>query len=265
MVLAMLTAGLAIDRADIPESPDSAPVEQFCQGEMTAPVLTELLKQYGLLPKLLQEMIVDQAIASIHCDPQAVEAALQQFYLSQGITSPAELEAAKKHPGFNLAQIQQQIERNLRLDRFKQQTWGHRLESQFLTLKPQLDQITYSLLRLQDFAMAQEIFFRIQSGEQSFAEAAQEYSQGAEAQSGGLMGPTPISQPHPTLAARLKTAKPGQVLPPIKVGDWSVILRLEEFIDAQFDEEAQQKIMDHLFQTWLQEAVTERMSQFSIS
>jgi hypothetical protein len=147
MVFAMLTAGLAIDRADIPKSPDSvsAPIEQFCQGEMTAPVLTELLKQYGLLPKLLQEMIVDQAIASIHCDPQAIEASLQQFYLSQGITSPAELEAAKKHPGFNLAQIQQQIERNLRLDRFKQQTWGHRLESQFLTLKPQLDQITYSL------------------------------------------------------------------------------------------------------------------------
>ena len=262
----MLTSGLMADHkvtsVQMLSGQAKSTLEQFCQAEMPAQTITALMQQYGLLPKLLQEMLIDQAIAQVICEPEERQTALQQFYQSHGMTSPEVIQNWIQQTGMKLEQLQQQMERNLRLERYKQETWGHRLESHFLSQKPQLDQITYSLLRLQDFAMAQELFFRIQSGEQSFADAAREYSQGPEAQTGGLIGPTPINQPHPTLAARLKVAKPGQVLPPIKVGDWSVVLRLEEFMDAQFDEPTQQKLMEHLFQTWLQESVAHLMAQF---
>jgi parvulin-like peptidyl-prolyl isomerase len=265
----MLTSGLIADLkvfpVQTPSGQTKSALEQFCQAEMAAPTITALIQKYGLLPKLLQEMLVEQTISQVVCTPEDLQVALQQFYEAHGIKSPEAIQAWMRQTGMKPEQLQQQIERNLRLERYKQETWGHRLESHFLSQKPQLDKITYSLLRLQDFAMAQELFFRIQSGEQSFADAAREYAQGAEAQTGGLIGPTPMSQPHPTLAARLKAAKPGQVLPPIKVGDWSVILRLEEFIDAQFDQTTQQKLMEQLFQSWLQESVTHLMAQFFLN
>jgi parvulin-like peptidyl-prolyl isomerase len=235
---------------------------QLRQGQLTGGAIISLLYQYGLLPKLLQELLVDQSIAGISCDPSALQDASQSFYTAHGITSAADLTAWTERNGLTVDRLQDQLQRSLRLNTYQQQTWGHRLESHFLAHKAQLDQVTYSLLRIQDFAMAQEIFFRIQSGEQSFADAVREYSQGAEVETGGLIGPTSLSQPHPLLAARLKSAPVGQVLPPVKVEDWAVVLRLEQYLPAQFDASTQQKLLEHLYQSWLQESVQTLMAEF---
>jgi hypothetical protein len=271
----MLTQSLrnAIDSEDvIPQEPKSligaslleaSWLERLYQDELESGVIIQLLHQYGLLPKLLQELIIDRAIVTITCDAKELLQAQQQFCTSHRI-SETELEPwLLKNHNISVALFKQQIQRTLKLEKYKQQTWAGKLESYFLTCKAQLDQVTYSLLRLQDFAMAQEIFFRIQSGEQTFADAAKEFSQGTEAQTGGLIGPTPISQPHPTIATRLKSAAPGEVLPPIKLGEWAVILRLEAYVSAQFDQETQQKLLENLFQKWLQESIQASMAQFS--
>jgi parvulin-like peptidyl-prolyl isomerase len=235
---------------------------QLMEGTLSASTITTLIYRYGLLPKLLEELLIDQEVADIVVQPEALQVACQQFYAANGITSEAQLKDWMEQRRISLDRLQDQLKRNLRLDIYKQRTWGQRLESHFLAHKSQLDQITYSLLRMQDFAMAQEIFFRIQSGEQSFADAVREYAQGAEVETAGLIGPTAMNQPHPLLAARLKSAPVGQVLPPVKVGDWAVILRLEAYLPAQFDAATQQKLMEHLFQSWLQESVQKQMADF---
>jgi parvulin-like peptidyl-prolyl isomerase len=101
--------------------------------------------------------------------------------------------------------------------------------------------------------VAQELFFRIQAGEQSFSECAREYSQGQEAQTGGLIGPAPISQAHPVIAQKLATSQPGVLLPPMKLENWVVILRLEKLIPAQLDDAMRAMLLNHLFEQWLAE------------
>jgi len=51
------------------------------------------------------------------------------------------------------------------------------------------------VIRTKDPGVAQELYFRIQAGEQSFAEVAREYSQGPEAYTCGLLGPVELSMP----------------------------------------------------------------------
>lgn len=240
----------------------SSLIDDLFQDRLSPGAIRGLLCQYDLLPKLLQEMVVDEAIAPIECSPEDLLDALQRFYSTQGITSDADLERWCQQTGMTGDRLQAQIRRARALDIYKQQQWGHKLEPAFLAQKPQLDQMTYSLLRVQDFAMAQEIFFRIQSGEQSFAEATQAYSQGPEVQTGGLIGPIPVNQVHPLLATRLQASEPGQVLPPVKVGEWSVVVRLEQYVAAQLDEPTQQKLMEHLFQSWVQASVAQHMKAF---
>ena len=143
--------------------------------------------------------------------------------------------------------------RNLRIEKFKQATWETQLESHFRQLKPKFDQVIYSLIRLRSPEVAQELYFRLVEGEQSFAELAKQYSQGAEAQTGGLMGPVALSTPHPQLARILSVSQPGQLLPPSKLGDWWVIVRLEKLISARLDEPMRQRLLNELFSTWLQE------------
>jgi parvulin-like peptidyl-prolyl isomerase len=141
--------------------------------------------------------------------------------------------------------------RSLRLEHFKAQQWEHLIESDFFTHKAQFDQVIYSLLRCSQPELMQELFFRITTGEQSFADLAREYSEGAEANTGGLLGPVPLTQPHPAIGDRLKHSQPGQLLPPFKVGEWYILLRLEQRIAAQLDASIRQHLLDQRFETWL--------------
>lgn len=220
---------------------------------ISATELVPLLAGYQMLPQLLQEILIDQAIANIECTPEEQDAACQQFYAQNELSSEEIAHAWLLQHGMTLEQLIARATRGVKLEKFKQSTWGVKLESYFLNRKGQLDKVIYSLIRTQDLGIAQEIYFRVLEGEQSFAELARTYSQGPEAQTDGLIGPVELSVPHPTLAQMLSTSQPGQLLPPTRVGDWLVIVRLERFIPAQLDEAMRRRLLNELFNTWMQE------------
>jgi len=111
--------------------------------------------------------------------------------------------------------------------------------------------VVYSLIRTKNIGIAQELFFRIQDRENSFAELAKKYSQGSEAETGGLIGPVELSAPHPQIGQILKASKPGQLWPPTQVGEWVVIVRLEKYLSCELDPPTRQRLRNDLFQQWL--------------
>ena len=108
--------------------------------------------------------------------------------------------------------------------------------------------------------MAQELYFRIQEGEQSFSDLAREYSQGQEVQTGGLIGPVELNVPHAILAKMLTVSQPGQLWPPTRLGEWFIIVRLEKFFPAQLDEPMRQRLINELFNSWVQEQIQQQIS-----
>jgi parvulin-like peptidyl-prolyl isomerase len=215
--------------------------------------IVPLLASYQLLPQLLRELVTDQAIAEMGCTLEEQAQCLQQFCEQQKITSAPEKQVwlAKNH--LTERQLAPLVTRPLRIARYKQATWGAKLESYFLQRKSQLDRAIYGLIRLQDLGIAQELYFRVSEGEQNFALLAREYSQGPEAQTGGLVGPAELGSLHPTLARVLSVSKPEQLWAPMQLGSWWVLIRLEKFMAAQLDETMRQRLLDELFQNWLQE------------
>ena len=227
---------------------------------ITTEEIIPLLTTYQLLPSLLRELIVDQAIASFTCTPEEKAKAIQQFYEQNQIIDETAKIAWASQRGMTSAQLEALAIRGLLIEKFKQTTWGHKLESYFLSRKGQLDRVIYSLIRTQDPGIAQELYFRIQEGEQSFADLAREYSQGPEAQTGGLIGPVELSTPHPTVAQMLRTSQPGQLYPPIRLGEWLVIIRLEKFIPTQLDASIRQRLLNECFSIWLSEQLKEQLA-----
>lgn len=140
--------------------------------------------------------------------------------------------------------------RQFRIEKFKQQTWGHQISSHFLKRKGQLDRIIYSLIRTKELGIAQEIYFRSIACEQSFTELATEYSEGAESQTGGLIGPVEISVPHPAIAQAISTQPLGQVCQPMHLEEWYVIVRPEKVIPAQLDEPMRQRLRSTTGGVW---------------
>lgn len=220
--------------------------------------IISLLTRYQLMPQVVRGLLIDQAIAEVTCTEQERSQAIAAVEAQLKITDPQAKAGWLESQGMTSEELEAMAVRPLLLDKFKQANWGKKVESYFLTRKTNLDQVVYSLIRTKDVGLAQEIFFRIQEEEQSFAELAREHSQGPEAHTGGLLGPVPISQPHPTLAKILSVSQPGQLWPPRNLGEWFVIVRLEKMIPCQLDDGMRRQLMDELFENWLREEIQKK-------
>jgi PPIC-type PPIASE domain len=234
------------------QSPSSI-LEDFYETFITQGNLS-LLANYRMIPQLVCERVIDRAITSIHCTSEEIDVACDRFYQQWNLTTVDQQQMWRSHCGLSQAQVEEMATRSLRIEKFKQITWGHKLESYFLQRKQEFDRVIYSLLRTKDQDAAQELFFRISDGEESFAGLAQQYSEGSEAETGGLTGPVELGTLHTDLAEILYTCQIGHVQP-LKLGDWCLIVRLEKRIPAQLDDSMRQRLLQEKFDIWLQEQV----------
>ena len=232
-------------------------VLQIGNRTLAAEEIIPLLASYQMLPQMFRESIIDQAIAPFSCTSEETATACQQFYQRCNLTSEAERQAWLERYGMRHEHLEALTTRRLRIEKFKQATWGNNLESYFLKRKGQLDQAVFSLIRTKDRSVAQELYFRLQEGEQTFAELASAYSQGSEAQNGGVVGPVELSTLHPNLARLLRVSQPSQLWPPNRLDEWLVIVRLERLIPAQLDAFMRQRLLGELFEAWLQEQLSQ--------
>lgn len=238
---------------------DFGPVLHIGDRALTPADVVPLLQSYGMLPALIKELVIDQAIAAVTLTPEQTTQALEQFLQANQLTTPEQQQAFLTQRGLAEGDLAKLAERALKLQQYKLDTWGHQVESYFLQRKSGLDRVLYSLIRTQDAGLAQELYFRVQDDGQPLADLARQYSEGQEAQTGGLIGPVELSVPHPALARLLAISQPGQLWPPTRVGEWFVVLRLEKFLPARLDAATRQRLVDELFNTWLGEQVQREM------
>ncbi len=222
-----------------------------------------LLARYQMLPQLISQRLIDQAIASIECTDEEKTTACQQFYQQHHLTTEAERQTWATSHCLTQEDIEELATRQLRIEKFKLATWQEQLPSYFLRRKKELDKVVYYLIRTQDKSIAQEIYFRLEEGEQSFAELARQYSQGPEAETGGLLGPVELGTLPQPLAQLLRCSQLGQISRPALLGEWVVIVRLEKFISAELDRDMSQRLLNENFKNWLQTQLPEQGYQIS--
>lgn len=234
---------------------------QTIKPEQVIPLLTD----YQMLPQFLRQVITDQAIADCPCDLEERAAACQELFQAKHLNTEAEQQAWLKSHDITAEQLEVLATRRARIEKFKRTMWEKKLPSYFLQRKWELDRVIYSIIRTVDAHIAQELYFRIQEGEQTFAELAQQYSQGPEAKVGGVVGPIEWGKLPPLLVRELRSHQPGKLLPPMILGEWVAIIRIEQHIPAQLDKQMRQRLLDDLFETWLQQELVQLASNGSIA
>lgn len=220
-----------------------------------------MLHRYEVMPQVLRGIVIDRTLAQweqsypVFYSETERQQAIEQFWQQQQITSPTAQDTWLQKHFLTPSQLEELALRPLKLAQFKAQTWGGRVSSYFLKRKQDLDQVVYSLIRVKDAALANDLYRRISTAELTFEAAARQYSQGPEAASGGHLGPVSLSQPHPVIRKLFALNQPGELLPPQTIEGWSVIVRLEQYLPVTLDDSLQQKLIDELFELWLQEAM----------
>ncbi|MGD1936796.1 MAG: peptidylprolyl isomerase [Cyanophyceae cyanobacterium] len=217
--------------------------------------LLELLSQYQLMPHFLRGIAIDKVIADIELSEEEKLKALYDFRSQNKLISDEDLAHWQKENNMPHERLDEIATRPVKLEKFKLQTFAKKLENYFMEQKGRLDKVVYSLIRVTDEGLAQEIYYRIEEGEASFAEMAQEYSEGPESKTQGILGPVPINQPHPFIAKMLSVSQPGQLWAPRAIANWFIIVRLEQAIPAQLDDNMRRQLLDEMFNLWLRQQV----------
>ena len=235
----------------------SSPSLQIADLTITPENIFPLLAEKQMITPLAKEIIIERAIAHIECTPEETQKAEQQFFWQMQLNpkQPEQLKNWLVKNYLTREQLQERILRGIKLDKYKEEIWSNQIESYYLRRKEELDKILYSLIRTKNAGQAQELYFRICEGEAEFSDLARKYSQGSEVQTGGLVGPVELTVPHPDISEKLKRSQPGQLIPPMRIGEWVVILRLEKYITAPLDANLRRRLLDELFNKWLTEEI----------
>lgn len=224
-----------------------------------APVAA-LLRRHDLFRALVQRQVVGEAVAGVVISAEERQQILQGYRSRYGLEDDATLALHLQQRALGEADLLWQLELPLRIQRHSHAAFSAKAEQRFLERKNSLDQVVYSLLRLKDQFLARELYLQIAEGENDFAELAGRYAEGPERTTRGVVGPVPLTQAHPVLAERLRTNQPGTLLEPFSIEQWWLVVRLERYLPASFDDAMRDKMCSELFEQWVQEEVAARLT-----
>lgn len=246
-------------RTNLPEPlsgmPEQPVVELAGRPWLTLEEANRLLRQHEVGPTLAKAWVLDELLTAIPMPPEREQELVQAWQQRRQIQDPQALEAWLRKAGLIPADLPAVACRNERLARFRQHRWGDEVEVHYLRRKAELDRVVYSLLRVGERSLAEELHQRIVEGEADFTELAPRFSSGQERHTRGVIGPMPLALAHAEIASRLRIGQPGQIWPPFPVADVWVVLRLEQQLPTRLNEETRSRMMDELFQAWLNERV----------
>jgi parvulin-like peptidyl-prolyl isomerase len=214
-----------------------------------------------LLPQLLREIVIDELIDRVAGDYQIDLTPTPEEFERLS----AQVAGITPFQGMNKDQIEAITLRTLKLHKFKQAGWGQKVSGYYQSVQHQLYRVSYSILQIEDGLIAQEVFFRIQSGEQSFAELAVQYSLDPSAKKGGLVGPMLSRDLSPEIAQVLQQLSPGQLSPLFQIERNYGFIRLNELTPPQLDESMHQVLLDELFESWIQAQIATEIGDGNIS
>ena len=223
-----------------------------------------LLKRHNLLKSLLRAETIEQEVKSVELSQEECDRVFNSYVQKHNIQSDTELNEHLTKLGINLDSLHWQLELPIRIEKQSYKEFKHKSEARFLSQKEHLDKVVYSLLRVKDGFLSRELYLRIASKEANFADLAEKFSEGHEANTKGIVGPVPMKQSHPILAEKLRISRPGELLEPFCIGDWWIVARLERYAAARFDDSTAKSITKELFQERVEEKVICKMQELSV-
>jgi len=222
-----------------------------------------LLDQFNLLKPLVVQMVTSEAIADVVVSAEQLENAQLDLLHQHGFDVIDQWEELIQALGCSEDKVIERLRQSIRRRSFIRDRYEPKAETRFLERKNELDQVVYSLLRLENRFLAQELYLQIEAGESNFADLAKRHAEGPERNTNGIVGPVSLIQAHPTLVEKLKVAQPGVLLEPFRISNWWLVVRLERYAPATFTNEVSEQMCEEMFHTWIDAETTTILSQLS--
>jgi parvulin-like peptidyl-prolyl isomerase len=211
--------------------------------------LREFLAQEGILQRMAREAALAAIASSVSFTPEETPAVIARLWEGVESDPPLDLQGdwITLVPPAQQPLVQHRWQ-ELRLQKFMDFTYSSRIDAYFLERRADLERVVYGMIRVRNQGAAEELYLRLIDDEADFTKLASTYSLGDERYTHGLVGPMPISQPHPAIRQTLNPLAVGDIAPPLRIDDWVLILRMEHREPVRLNEAVRQQLTTELFE-----------------
>ena len=221
--------------------------------------ITEILIKNELLDPLIKKEILNEELSKISLTETEKKDIKTMIYEKENIKDDLQFNNWLKKNNTNADDFFMEISKPIRLNKYCLNEFSSQTEARFLAKKDMLGIVNYSLIRVKDFFQAQELYLRLKEEPLSFGSLAKEYSLGPEKDTQGLVGPASFKQGHPILLRELRTARIDEIIQPLKIEDYWVILRVQSRMEAKLDDKMQLIMAKELFDEYLSKKTNEKI------
>mgnify|MGYP000253247112 CR=1 FL=1 len=224
-----------------------------------------LLKELNLLPLFLRRFLERNFIKNISPSKEDQIKYYKQFLNREKITDKDSLANWLKMSSLSESDLEIKIYNSLKLEQFKEKSFGDKVEKLFLNKKSELDRVTYSLIRAKSREKIFELNLRLKEGEATFPELSSEFSEGVENVLHGLIGPMELGKVNPFIAERLKASKSGQLWPPFECEGWWVLLKHERLIPSTLNNNMRLRLINEMYEAWITRKIKKALNSLDKS
>ena len=217
----------------------------------------ELLRKQTFLKPLIKTMIRDKLIEKINLDEGLNTKLSEEFFKSRNIQKSENQEAFMKNNLIDNEDLKRLSTIKYKSNQISLNLFGNKSEEVFNKKKEDLDQYRYSIIQVKDPDLAQELYLKLESKENGFSELEAEHSIILDKNKKGFNDAVPLMRIHPLIRKILKSSEIGIINEPVNLGEFWVIIRLDEIIQAEFNEKMKETLSKELFEIFLERLTQE--------
>jgi parvulin-like peptidyl-prolyl isomerase len=205
--------------------------------------------------QVLHRKIIKKAAEArnITVTPEEIQAEADRFRLEHRLEKASETFAWLQEQMISADDWEAGIKEDLLAKKLAEHLFAEEAEKYFIQNKLDFEQVLLYQIIVPYERLAHELLYQIEEEEVSFYEAAHFYDiDETRRQQCGCEGKLYRWSLIPEISAVVFGAKLGEVVGPIKTEAGYHLLRVEKFIEAEFDSKTRQEIINNLFENWLE-------------
>ena len=211
--------------------------------------------RWGIEGSVMRELIIDRLIDH-EMELEAPEEDLIGLYLkNNNVNTQEELARWMLKENLDKNSLLARSQRHAKWIKICEKKYKNQAATIFLKNKAKLDKVSYSMIWIEDEALANEVFVRIKEGECSIDDAILMSTNPPQGLAIGRIGPVKLLELPDALAELLRISQPKQLWPPIKVEQGWAIVKNEKLWPAVFNKEEKSKLLIELGEQWIAEEI----------
>ena len=207
----------------------------------------KFLIENNLFKSFIKSVLVVKMITDVEISDNLKTEAFHNFMVSNKIKNENDLRSFLELSHITQAELENDVIKQAKIIEFAKKKYNKKANTRFLSRRKDLEMVVYSLIRIKSQDLAKELYFKIESEEESLEDLANKYSEGNEKYSRGIIGPVPINQGHPSLSDKLRVMQQGELTEPFLLDNWWCIIRLEKLINPSFNETIKSQMCKEIF------------------